>query len=76
MATKNETPEEKAARKTVEKIASNIARLAKAVASLIGGPLKRKALIVLLVNSSGQSKRSVEAVIRALETLEKDWLNQ
>ncbi len=71
-----ETPEEKAARETVEKIASNIAKLAKSVAALIDGPLKRKALVVLLVNSSGQSKGSVEAVIGALETIEKDWLNQ
>lgn len=70
------TIEEKEYREIVEKIAGNIAMLAKAVNSLMNGPLKRKALIILLAQSSGESQRSVEAILKALETMEADWLNK
>lgn len=78
MAKKNtpETPEQKAYRETVEQIAGNIASLSKAVVSLLHGPLKKKALVILLASSSGQPQRVVEDVLRALEELEKDWLNK
>lgn len=71
-----ETAEEKEARETVGRIAENIASLAKSVQALIGGPLKRRALIILLANSSGIAQTNVEKVIRGLETLEADWLNK
>lgn len=70
-----ETPEQKAYRETVEKIAKNISTLTRAVAALLNGPLKRKAIVTLLASSSGQSKSVVEDVLRALESMEKDWLN-
>ncbi len=70
----DETPEQKASRETVEVIAKNISTLARSVASLISGPLNRKALIALLAHSSGQSKSTVDSVLMALQTLEKDWL--
>lgn len=76
MAKQIETPEQKAYRETVEKIANNIATLAKAVNSLLNGPLKRKALVTLLASSSGQTKKVVEDVLKALEDLESDWLNK
>jgi hypothetical protein len=77
MAKKNEeTPEQKAYRETVEKIAGNITSLAKAVTALLNGPVKRKALVILLANSSGQSQQSVMAILGSLETLEADWLNK
>ena len=72
----DETPEQKAYRETVEKIAGNIANLAKSVAGLLNGPLKRRALITLLASSSGQNKYTVEKILTALEDLEKDWLNK
>jgi spore germination protein GerM len=72
----NETPEQKAYRETVEKIASNIATLADAVASLLNGPLKKKALVILLASSSRQTQATVEAVLSALQTLRGDWLNK
>lgn len=71
-----ETPEQKAYREVVEKIAGNISALAKAVQGLINGPLKRKALIVLLASSARLPQTTVEQVVKALEDLEGDWLNK
>ena len=71
-----ETEEERKYRELVESIAGNIAALAKAVASLLNGPLKKRALVILLAASSGQSQRNVEEVLKALETLHTDWLNR
>lgn len=71
-----ETEEQKAYRETVERIAGNIASLAKAVSSLLNGPLKKRALIILLASSSGQSQHAVESVLKALEQMESDWLNK
>ncbi len=71
-----ETPEQKAYREVVEKIAGNISALAKAVSSLLNGPLNKRALIILLANSSGETQRAVEDILKALENLEADWLNK
>jgi len=71
-----ETPEQKAYRETVEKIANNIASLADAVGSLLNGPLKRKALVVLLASSSKLSQETVSTVLKSLEELRGDWLNK
>lgn len=73
---KQETPEQKQYRETVERIAGNIAALAKAVQSLLKGPLKKRALIILLASSSGQSQKSVEDILKALEELDNTWLNK
>jgi hypothetical protein len=72
----SETDQQKEYREIVERIASNIANLCKAVEALLHGPLKRKALVILLANSSGQSQASVDAVLRSLETMRGDWLNK
>lgn len=69
-----ETEEQKRNREIVEAIAGNIASLAKAVAALLNGPVKRQALVVLLAASSGLSQEKVKQVLSALENLEKDWL--
>ena len=71
-----ETPEQQAYREAVEKIAGHIGSLARAVSSLIKGPLNRRALIVLLASSSGEPQVKVESVLKALEDLEKDWLKK
>lgn len=71
-----ETPEQKAYRETVEKIATNIGNLADAVASLISGPLKKKALVILLAASSRQPQGVVDDVLIALQNLRGDWLNK
>lgn len=73
---KKETEEEKKAREMVEQIASNIASLATAVKGLLNGPLKRKALVVLLTSSSKLAQWQVEKVLEALESMEGDWLNK
>lgn len=71
---KPETPEQKAMREAAEAIAKNLTSLARAVESLLKGPLKRKALVVLLAQSSQLPQNKVEQVLKALETLETDWL--
>lgn len=71
-----ETPEQKAYREMVEGIAVNISALAKAVKNLLNGPLKKKALVVLLAQSSQLPQNKVEEVLKALENLESDWLNK
>lgn len=74
MATKTETPEEKQDRETVEGIAKNLERLANSVASLLRGPLNRKALVTLLARSSKLPPAQVGNVLDSLENLKKDWL--
>ncbi len=71
---KVESEQERKYRETVEQVAGNIAMLAKAVSSFLNGPLKKKALIILLAHSSGQSQNAVEAILKALQELDKDWL--
>jgi hypothetical protein len=79
MAKKNpvtvETEEQKRNREIVEQIAGNVAALAKAVTALLNGSLKRNAIIILLASSSKLPQWQVEAVLKALESMEKDWLN-
>lgn len=70
----NETPEQKRNRETTESIASNIGKLADTVSALLKGPLNRKALLLLLANSSGMSKGQVDTVLVAVENLGKDFL--
>lgn len=72
----NETPEEKQYRETVETIAGNISKLARAVTALLEeGPLKKKAIVILLANSSGNTQSTVTQVLDAISNLESDWLN-
>lgn len=70
-----ETEEQKRNREIVESIAKNITSLARAVQSLVNGPLKKRALIVLLAASSQLPQTKVEQVLKALEELESEWLN-
>ncbi len=71
-----ETEEQQKYREVVEKIASNIATLAKAVQALLNGPLKRKGLVILLASQSQQSQQTVSDVLKALEEMESVWLNK
>lgn len=71
-----ESPEAKQNREMVESIASNLQNLCRAVQSLIKGPLKKRALVILLASSSGVPQNKVEEVLKALENLESDWLNK
>lgn len=74
--TAQETADQKAQREMVERIAGNIQSLTDAVRSLINGPLNRRALVILLATSSRQPQVAVEAILKALETMDKDWLNK
>jgi hypothetical protein len=71
-----ESAEDKANRESVERIANNIAALAKSVSQLLSGPLKRKALVILLAHSSGLSQVAIGNVLIALENLKQDWINE
>ena len=71
-----ETPEQKKYRETVEQIAGNIATLSRAVVAMLNGPLNKKAIVRLLAASSGVPMNQVEYVIKALEDMEKEWLNK
>lgn len=73
---KQETPEEKANREIVEGIATNLAELSRAVRSFLNGPLKRRAIVVLLAHSSQMHQNKVEAVLKALEDMEGEWINK
>lgn len=69
-----ETPQHKQDHEMIQAIAANLSALARAVNLLMAGPLKKKALLILLASSSGQSQASVDKVITALADMEKDWL--
>lgn len=71
-----ETEEQRKNREIVEAIAGNIASLARSVKALLNGPLNKKALLVLLAQSSGLSQERVGFVLKAIENLEADWLNK
>ncbi len=71
-----ETPAERENREFVETIARNLITLARSVKALINGPLNRRALVILLASSSGIPQVKVGEVLKALENLEKDWLNK
>lgn len=73
---KTETPEERQARETVEALAEAIITMAEATRKLIGGKVKRKAIIILLAESSKLSKERVGKVLDAIEQLDKDYLNK
>lgn len=71
-----ETEEQKKQREAIQSIANNISALAKAVAALLGGPLNKRALLVLLASSSKESQSTVDKVLTAIHDLEKDWLRK
>ena len=66
-----ETDEEKKAREMVEEIATNIAHLSREVKSLLSGRLKKDTIIILLAHSTGLPQRTIMAVLKALEDMEK-----
>ena len=71
-----ETPEEKQARETVENIATEIAKLSRQVSALLSGRLNRKAVVILLVASSGQSQSNINMILDAICGLEDKYLNK
>ena len=72
---KTETPEQKQKREMTETIAKNLEALAGSVKALINGPLKKKTILILLAHSTGIPQRDIDAVLEALQTMPKDFLN-
>lgn len=72
---KKETPEEKANREMIEGMAENISILSRSVKALLNGKLKRVAIVHLLVRSSRLSHAQVEEMLKAIENLEKNYVN-
>lgn len=71
-----ETDEERKTRELIEEIASNVAMLSRQVGAILGGRLKRDAIVTLLVHSTKMSRREVDAVLSAIADLEKDTLKK
>lgn len=71
-----ESEEEKKARETVENIAAEIAKLSTQVTVLLSGRLNRKAVIILLVASSGMNQTEVAMVLDAIMGLEDKYLQK
>lgn len=76
MTKKIETPEEREAREVIEGIADNLSELSKAVKSILGGRLKRKTILVLLAHSTKMTQEKVNAVLTALENLDREYLSK
>jgi len=56
-------------------IADSIVEIAKAMKTLNDSRLKRRAIIILLHNSTGGiPRRDIESVLDSLAQLEKEWL--
>ncbi len=72
----NETEEEKKSREMVEEIASNIAMLSRQVTALLTGRLNRKAILILLANSTRMTQGQVDTVLDAISNLEKTYLKK
>lgn len=73
---KIETEEEKKAKETVENIATEIAKLSRQVTALLSGRLNRKAVLILLAVSSGQSQSNINMVLDAICGLEDKYLKK
>jgi len=71
---KEETPEEKKARETVEEIATTIAKLSRQVSAILQGRMKKESILVLLAHSTRMPKSQVEVVLDAIENMEKKHL--
>ncbi len=69
-----ETEEEKQAREMITEIATNIANLSNQVESLLNGRLNKKAIIILLANSTKMPQYQVENMLEALANLGKTYL--
>lgn len=70
-----ETPEQKQKREMTETIAKNLTELAGSVKALINGPLKKSTILILLAHTTKLPQRDIQAVLDALQTLPKDFLN-
>lgn len=70
-----ETPEQKQKREMTETIAKNLTELAGSVKALVNGPLKKSTILILLAHTTKLPQRDIQAVLEALQTLPKDFLN-
>lgn len=78
MAKKVETEEEKKARELVEATAQAIIDLSKGVSALLGGKLKKSAIVVLVQEAMGGrgavSKEFVSKMLDTIASLDKTFL--
>lgn len=76
MPKNNLTEAEQKAQQVVEDIATTIAQLSRQVKSLLGGRLKEETIVILLANSTRLPKYQIEAVLKALTDMERDYLKK
>lgn len=78
MAKKPETEEEKKGREFVEATAQAIIDLADGMKTLLGGRLRRNAIIILLQEAVGgrgkMSREDVDLLLKAIENLGKTYV--
>lgn len=58
------------------RLAEAVRRIDKAVKALNEGGLNRKAIVVLLAESTGVSRRDINAVLNGLESLGSEYLEK
>lgn len=59
-----------------EEIAEAVIALSQGVKKLLSGRLNKKAIVVLLQDSTSMGRRSIEEVLAALEGLEDRYINK
>jgi putative AlgH/UPF0301 family transcriptional regulator len=69
-----ETEEEQRAREMVEEIAQNIVSLSNSVKILLGGKVKKSAIIILLAHSTKMFQHQVETVLDAIASMDETFL--
>lgn len=72
----SQSAEEKKYQEMVEEIATNIAKLSRQTAALLGGRLNRKAVVLLLSSMTQMPQRTIEYVLNALEQMEDVYLKK
>lgn len=68
--------EEKRAKEMVENIACEISKLSRSVYALLNGRLNRKAIVLLLVGSTGLTQSNIGMVLDAIAGLEDKYINK
>jgi len=67
---------EKTNEEFIQEIAENISRLAGSVQVLLEGKLKKRAIVLLLVDSSGLPQYQVSNLLDSIANLENDWIKK
>jgi hypothetical protein len=77
MAEKTEKADQiKELAKANEELASQVAALANAARVMMNGPMKRRAMLLLLADQSGVGFNTCNQIMMALEAFDTNWLRE